>query len=157
MPGGVRLMSIRDWPDPFPVTFTSTPRTAKSEQDWLHHDGSKPVPGRSGRAGFYRDSGFLGGPGLGRGVAYTAWTAPYWALVTLFAIPVVWRAGRVVAAKRQRDAGLCPTCGYDLRATPDQCPECGTRFLRQPAEPDSPPSRRRSPRMERPTPAHVHV
>ena len=50
---------------------------------------------------------------------------PTWALAVVFAaLP----AGRVVRwgwRRRRRRAGLCAACGYDLRATPERCPECG--------------------------------
>jgi hypothetical protein len=50
---------------------------------------------------------------------------PYWAvMVLLLALParVAWRARR---RGRRLGRGQCPACGYDLRATPGRCPECG--------------------------------
>jgi hypothetical protein len=53
---------------------------------------------------------------------------PYWSLCLLFAaLPLTWarRAIRARITRSRQQTGLCPTCGYDLRATPDRCPECG--------------------------------
>jgi hypothetical protein len=50
---------------------------------------------------------------------------PFWAIAVLSALLpllMLWRYGR---RRRRIDRRLCVRCGYDLRATPDRCPECG--------------------------------
>ena len=67
-----------------------------------------------------------------RPLSWTSWsdwvfsiTIPYWALVLFSsAWPTIWLVGRL-RHRRKTKSGCCPACGYDLRATPERCPECG--------------------------------
>jgi hypothetical protein len=49
----------------------------------------------------------------------------YWPLMITTAV-CAWLAGRSSRLRRRRArSGLCEACGYDVRATPQRCPECG--------------------------------
>jgi hypothetical protein len=43
----------------------------------------------------------------------------FWIARPVFASAAHWQ-------RLRPRSGLCPTCGYDLRAKPGRCPECGT-------------------------------
>jgi hypothetical protein len=76
------------------------------------------------RGGFYFDtfgarSGWHGGT-----IAFPLW-AP---LILLLILPVI-QVTKFLRRRRARGLNCCRNCGYDLRATPLRCPECGTTPL----------------------------
>jgi len=56
-------------------------------------------------------------------------SAPIWLAVLAFLIlPGLWVIRRMRGSRRAL-SGQCAVCGYDLRATPQRCPECGTEAV----------------------------
>jgi hypothetical protein len=61
---------------------------------------------------------------------------PYWAMALVTGVPPgIWLVRDRRSRKRGR-ARLCPACGYDLRASPDRCPECGREVKREAGDDD---------------------
>jgi hypothetical protein len=57
--------------------------------------------------------------------------SPFWPFaLALTALPAAWLRRRTRSRLRAR-RGLCTACGYDLRATPDRCSECGALPVQQ--------------------------
>ena len=103
-----------------------------SAGDGLHHDARKPEH-------LYFDDRQLGQSAgrLGFGLEADSWdpvawvnrTAillPAWFLALLFSLLPALRLSRWIIDRRLNRPGFCRQCGYDLRATPLRCPECGT-------------------------------
>ena len=58
---------------------------------------------------------------------------PYWLLAVVTSAPPAMRGIRLLRARRRLIHSVCPHGGYDLRATPARCPECGTPCPPSPA------------------------
>jgi ankyrin repeat protein len=80
---------------------------------------------RASTWGFLVDFSIVSGSRPGETGEVRSVILPLWLLALLLA--VIPGARGYVAFKRRhaRGRGLCVECGYDLRATPERCPECG--------------------------------
>jgi hypothetical protein len=51
---------------------------------------------------------------------------PWWFLCLASGVCPAWWVLRRCKTRSARRRGACHVCGYDLRASPERCPECGT-------------------------------
>jgi hypothetical protein len=58
-------------------------------------------------------------------MTYDALIVPFWSLALLAMVYPALRGHRVVRGMLRARRGQCIACGYDLRASPQRCPECG--------------------------------
>jgi hypothetical protein len=61
-------------------------------------------------------------------VTFSTFIFPHWFILLLTALPPAFHARRLLrhrSGQFRAANGLCMRCGYDIRATPTRCPECG--------------------------------
>ncbi len=56
---------------------------------------------------------------------------PYWSLTLATSIPPLFMGSMAFLRNRRRKPNICWVCDYDLRASKDRCPECGTPIARK--------------------------
>ena len=104
------------------------PALVRSVEPYWKHIRWRALPNfNEGRARtFWNRLGFTFRRVNGRNVERLFVGVPFWFLCGLcLAFPIGLYLPRQIKRLVRQRPGLCPSCGYDLRATPDRCPECG--------------------------------
>ena len=116
--------------------------------DWLHDNGFKPGTWQA-NADIWKNDSLINwrhlflphfqtlqrlyfpnrGSALNRLLKDRYGSIPLWLLAIVCALPIAIRS--IYRRWRSFSPGLCLACGYDLRATLDCCPECGTIPLKK--------------------------
>jgi hypothetical protein len=147
---GIGLMRVANWPEEPRVAWVWARRAAPHHMANFTFRGSEAKPEGGTALGIslfhgticvvVDDDGVIRGPPYLSGLTVGQYPlssplpfwnveAPYWLALLAFGCLPVWQVSRatvpVLIGRWRSRRCLCPSCGYDLRATPDRCPECG--------------------------------
>jgi hypothetical protein len=109
------------WRTAGPLACSTATYTVEDELEWIEAN-AEASPHAWLPGGF----GYTCGCGdLPRRPSYREVFAPTWAVVVALFTPICILTARRALRLRRIYLGACPHCDYDLRATPERCPECG--------------------------------
>ena len=120
---GLADLPLSETVGPQPWTYLDETPT-RSDWKWRLHRG-KTLGGEAWEGLGFRAVTSHNDPPSVRPRSYQSVSVPYYILTLLTLVLPACRLRQFRRDRWRRRPGLCPACGYDLRATPDRCPECG--------------------------------